>query len=87
LLFFFAYLQKGLLPKYFSSAWSHAQLRLPPGAGGAGGSAPAGSAGTVSPPASPSAVAPAPRSIVAFGAEPHTLLVAVSDGTFHRCVA
>ena len=78
-------LQKGLLPKYFSSAWSHAQFRLPPGAGGPGGGASASAAAAPAPAAS--ATAPAPRSVVAFGAEPHTLLVAVTDGTFHRCVA
>jgi WD40 repeat protein len=89
-------LQKGLLPRYFSSAWSHAQLRLPPGAGGGGGGSSGGGGGgnggaqgSASAPAAPSAAASsaAPRSVVAFGAAPHTLLVAVANGTFHTCVA
>ncbi len=100
-------LQKGLLPRYCSSSWSHAQLRLPPGAGGGGGAGGAGGGGgggsgggngggdgsqgaaasASAASASAASAAAAPRSVVAFGAAPHTLLVAVANGTFHTCVA
>jgi hypothetical protein len=77
--------QKGLLPRYFSSSWSHAQFRLPAGAGGSSASTASTAAGASATAAAASAAA-APRSVVAFGAEPHTLLVAVANGTFHTCV-
>jgi len=58
------------LPRALSATRSHAQLRL------SGGAQPSFSSGGAS-------AAVAPRSVCFFGTAPHTLHVAVGDGTFH----